>query len=83
MFDIKITSKSYTLLQKWFTSDICWYNAVVKLIVTHGSNFMEIKQDKKFGGKIVFLLSFTIILTEKLLCFCGFSPTGISPIILF
>lgn len=72
----KITSKIQTLSQKWFTSDICWYNAVVKLIVPHGSNFMEIKHDKKSFGENCILLSFTILLTEKLLCLCGSPPHG-------
>lgn len=58
------------MFQKWLTSDICWYNAVVKLIVPQGRNFMEIKQDKKIFWWNCFLLSFTIPLTEKLLCLC-------------
>ena len=55
--------KELQILLKWFTSDICWYNVIVKMKVPHRSNFMEIKHEKRmFGDKIVSLLAFTTLL---------------------
>lgn len=88
----EITSE-LKILQKWFTSDLCWYNVVMKYIsyikkiypryhetfpVFHGSNFMEAKNERIF----LFLLPTLAFLIEKNYL-CGFPPINILPKVVF
>lgn len=61
-------------LQKWFASDICWCNLVIKIKVSPGNNLMEIKRETKTlcGQNCFFFLTIIYTYNLKKNCVCGF-----------